>query len=204
GAAATAALPLLAAQADAAVLALLVLSAVAVGFYLPAAWLSARVRGRQRQIREAFPDALDLLLVCVEAGLGLDAAIARVGDELAPIHPVLAQQFMIMGLELRAGRSREDALRGLGERSGLDEVRAFVNLLVQSDRLGTSIGDALRVGADEMRSRRMLRAEEKAHQLPVKLSVPLVLFLLPGLVTVIMLPPAIQVLRVLTPAMSGQ
>jgi len=204
GVAAALTVPLLPPDAETAVLALVVLSGVAFGFYAPAVWLSARVRDRQRQIREAFPDALDLLLVCVEAGLGLDAAIARVGDELAPIHPVLAQQFLIMGLELRAGRSREDALRGLGERSGLDEVNAFVNLLVQSDRLGTSIGDALRVGADEMRTRRMLRAEEKAHQLPVKLSVPLVLFLLPGLVTVIMLPPAIQMLRMLGPAMSGQ
>lgn len=179
------------------------LAALAAGFYLPSVWLDLRIAERARQMRLAFPDALDLLLVCVEAGLGIDAALARVGDEMAGIHPVLAQQFSMVGLELRAGRSREDALVALGERIGLEEVSTFVSLLVQSVRLGTSLGDAVRVGADEMRTNRMLRAERKAHQLPVKLSIPLVLFLLPGLMIVIMLPPAIQFMRTMGPGMGA-
>ncbi|MGQ9364986.1 type II secretion system F family protein [Azospirillum sp. ST 5-10] len=177
-----------------------VLAGAATGAMLPVLWLCERISERTRAVQDAFPDALDLLLVCVEAGLGVDAAMARVGDELLGVHPVMAEQFLMVGLELRAGRSREDALRGFAERIGLDEVTGFVNLLVQSDRLGTSMAEALRVGAEEMRARRMARAEEKAHQLPAKLAVPMVLFLLPGLVTVVLLPALIQFLRFMGPA----
>lgn len=178
---------------------LVVATGAALGALVPVLWLAERISERTRAVQDAFPDALDLLLVCVEAGLGVDAAMARVGDELLGVHPVMAEHFLLVGLELRAGRSREDALRNFADRIGLDAVTGFVNLLVQSDRLGTSMADALRVGADEMRARRMARAEEKAHQLPAKLAIPMVVFLLPGLVTVVLLPPMIQFLRFMAP-----
>ncbi len=174
-----------------------------VGLYLPSFWLSRRIASRQRAIREGFPDALDMMVVCVEAGLGLDAAFNRVGSELVRSHPALATQFALVSLELRAGKSRADALRNLGERVGLDDVTGFVTLLIQSDELGTSISQALTVHADEMRNKRMMRAEELAHKLPVKLTIPLIVFILPCMVTVILLPGIIGVMRVILPALQG-
>jgi tight adherence protein C len=173
------------------------------GLYLPSLWLSHRIASRQQAIAEGFPDALDMLVVCVEAGLGLDAAFNRVGAELTRSHPALATQFALVSLELRAGKSRADALRNLADRIGLDEVNSFVTLMVQSDSLGTSIAQTLTVHADEMRNRRMMRAEEKAHKLPVKLTVPLVVFILPCMMTVILLPGIIGIVRKLLPALSG-
>ncbi len=176
---------------------------LAAGLYLPSAWVSNRIRDRQRAIQESFPDALDMLMVCVEAGLGLDSAFTRVGSQMAAAHPVLAQQFGLVSLELRAGKSREAALRNFAERIGLNEVTSFVVLLIQSDQLGTSVAQTLRVQADEMRVKRMLRAEEKAHMLPVKLSIPLVLCLLPSMVAVAVLPGIIRIIRDLIPALGG-
>ena len=143
------------------------------GLYLPGIWVSSRVDRRQQAIREAFPDALDMMVVCVEAGLGLDAAFTRVGEQIAPAHPILATELGFIALELRAGKTREDSMRNFAKRIGLDEVSSFVTLLLQSDALGTSIGQTLRVHAEEMRAHRMLRAEEMAHKLPVKLTFPL-------------------------------
>ena len=171
------------------------------GLYLPSAFISNRARNRQRAISESFPDALDMLMVCVEAGLGLDSAFTRVGAQMAAAHPVLAEEFALVSLELRAGKSREAAMRNFAERIGTTEITSFVVLLIQSDQLGTSVAQTLRVQAEEMRIKRMLRAEEKAHMLPVKLSIPLVLCLLPAMIAVAVLPGIIRIIRDLLPAL---
>jgi len=175
----------------------------AVGLYLPSLLVRAKADRREREIVNAFPDALDLMLVCVEAGLALEAAFDRVGREMSLSHPLLAEQIGIVVLELRAGRSREDALRRMADRSGADEIRAFATLLIQSTKLGTSVGQTLRVYASEMRERRRMRAEEKAHRLPVLLSIPLVACMLPVMIGVLMLPAVIRVVRTLIPALHG-
>ena len=177
--------------------------ACAVGYYLPYLYVRHRVSERQRKAREGFPDVLDMLLVCVEAGLGLSAAIERVGKEVGRSHPILAEQFGLVGLEMRAGTSRGDALRNLSRRLGVDEVNAFVTLLVQSEALGTSIADSLRVYAKEMRTARLLRAEEMANKLPVKITLPLAFCILPCLIIVIMTPVIIRIARVIFPALGG-
>ena len=177
--------------------------ACVVGYYLPFVYLRNRISERQRKAREGFPDALDMLLVCAEAGLGLSAAIERVGKEIVRSHPILAEQFALVGLESRAGTSRSDALQNLARRLGIDEINAFVTLLVQSETLGTSIADSLRVYAQEMRIGRLLRAEEMANKLPVKIAIPLGIFILPCLIIVIMTPSAIRIVRSLFPVMGG-
>ena len=171
-----------------------------VGFYIPALWVTFRVKDRQQSAREGFPDALDLLLVCVEAGLSLAASLNRVGQEIGTARPLLAQQLKLVALEMQAGKSREQALRNLSERVGIEEVRSLVTLLLQSDALGTSISQSLRVHADEMRKRRLLKAEEQANKLPVKMAFPLVVFILPCLLTVIMTPVIIRIFRAFTAA----
>jgi tight adherence protein C len=177
--------------------------AAALGLYLPNLFVRAKADRRQQEIVNGFPDALDLMLVCVEAGLGLEAAFARVGMEMTSSHPRLAEQLGAVVLELRAGRSREDALRRMADRAGVDEIRAFSTLLVQSTKLGSSIAQTLRVYSSEMRERRRMRAEEKAHRLPVLLSIPLVACMLPVMIGVLMLPAAIRVARAVMPALTG-
>jgi len=179
-----------------------VISAVA-GLYFPSIFIAAKADRRQRDIINGFPDALDLMLVCVEAGLGMDSAFARVGMEMTTSHPKLAEQFGAVVLELRAGRSHEDALRRMADRAGAEEIRAFATLLIQSSKLGSSIAQTLRVYAAEMRERRRMRAEEKAHRLPVLLSLPLVGCMLPVMIGVLMLPAIIRVIRTMVPAMAG-
>ena len=175
----------------------------ALGLYLPAVFIAAKADRRQRDIINGFPDALDLMLVCVEAGLGMDAAFARVGMEMTDSHPRLAEQFGAVVLELRAGRSHEDALRRMADRAGVDEIRAFATLLIQSSKLGSSVAQTLRIYAAEMREKRRMRAEEKANRLPVLLSVPLVGCMLPVMIGVLMLPAVIRVIRQMLPAMNG-
>ncbi len=170
-----------------------IVGAAAAGLYLPDFIISSKAGERRKAILNAFPDALDLLLVCVEAGLGIDASFARVGAEITEAHPLLSELFAALTLELRAGRTREDALKNLGRRSGLTEIAAFVALLNQSARLGSSIAQGLRIYAAEMREARRMRAEEKAHRLPVLLSVPVVVFLLPTMIAVLMLPAVIKI-----------
>jgi len=160
----------------------------AIGLYLPNFFVNNIADKRKKDILNGFPDTLDLLLVCVEAGLGIDACFNRVGSEITSSHPLLAELFAGVSLELRAGRSREDALRNLVRRSGVPQIAAFVTLIIQSDKLGSSISQALKAYAAEMREGRRMRAEEKAHRLPVLLSVPLVAFMLPVMVGVLMLP----------------
>ena len=180
----------------------LIISA-ALGLYVPSLLVRARADRRQRDLINGFPDALDLMLVCVEAGLGLEAAFSRVGMEMTSSHPRLAEQLGAVVLELRAGRSHEDALRRLADRAGAEEIRAFATLLIQSTKLGSSIAQTLRIYASEMRERRRLRAEEKAHRLPVLISIPLVACMLPTMIGVLMLPAAIRVVRAIIPAMGG-
>ena len=184
------------------VYAAVVISALA-GLYLPAVFIAAKADRRQREIINGFPDALDLMLVCVEAGLGMDSAFARVGMEMTASHPRLAEQFGAVVLELRAGRSHEDALRRMADRAGAEEIRAFATLFIQSSKLGSSIAQTLRVYAAEMREHRRMRAEEKAHRLPVLLSIPLVGCMLPVMIGVLMLPAMIRVIRTMMPAMGG-
>ncbi len=177
-------------------IALVVALSGVVGMYLPTVWVSRCIESRQQQCRDGFPDCLDMLLISVEAGLGLDAAINRVGAEIGAAYPVLGEHLQRVGAELRAGQSREGALRGMSDQIGIEEVGSLVTLLIQSDMLGTSIAQALRVHADDMRIKRLLKAEEKAHMLPVKMTVPLILGILPPLVIVILAPGIIRFLRV--------
>ncbi len=142
------------------------------------------------------------MLVCVEAGLGLEAAMDRVGRELAISHPLVSQALGKVVLELRAGMSRADALRRMADDVDVDEIRSFATLLIQSDQLGSSVGQTLRVYAAEMREKRRMRAEEKAHRLPVLLSVPLVACMLPVMIGVLMLPAVVRVVREILPVLS--
>lgn len=177
--------------------------AALLGLYGPTLFIRAKADRRQRLIVNGFPDALDLMLVCVEAGLGLEAAFTRVGMEITISHPLLAEQYGAVVLELRAGRSREDALRRMADRAGVDEIHAFATLLIQSTKLGSSLAQTLRIYAAEMREKRRMRAEEKAHRLPVLLSIPLVACMLPVMIGVLMLPAMIRVVRILVPSLSG-
>jgi tight adherence protein C len=175
----------------------------ALGYFLPNAWLSRRIRNRKREIFESFPDALDLMTVCVEAGLALDAALARVGEEMRLRSRTLADELHLINLEMRAGSSRERALRNLALRTGVEEIDSLVALLVQSDRFGTSVADALRVHSDGLRSKRRLRAEEAAAKVPVKLLFPLLLFIFPALMLVLLGPSFISISKVLFPVLGG-
>ena len=157
--------------------------------------LSSGYEGRSPQrkdaLQRAIPDALDLMVVCVEAGLGLDQAIARVGEEVKRTHPALSDELNLLAMELRTGVSRQEALRNFAHRTDLEEARNLVALLVQTDRFGTSIGQALRVHADAMRTTRRLKAEELAAKLPVKLLFPLIFFIFPSMF-IVLLGPAVS------------
>ncbi len=171
---------------------MILIGAVLLGLYLPGIVVSSRADNRAKEILNGFPDTLDLLLVCLEAGLGIDAAFSRVGSEITTSHPLLARLFGQVSLELRAGRSREAALRMLARKSGVPEITAFTTLIIQSDKLGASVAQSLRIYAAEMREQRRMRAEEKAHRIPVLLSIPLVCFMLPTMIAVLMLPAGIN------------
>jgi tight adherence protein C len=177
--------------------------AALMGLYVPALFVQAKADRRREAIINGCPDSLDLMLVCVEAGLGLEAALDRVGREMAISHPLVSQMLTTATLQLRAGASREVALRKMAEAARVDEIASFATLLIQSDKLGTSIATTLRIYASEMRERRRMRAEEKAHRIPVLISIPLVACMLPVMIGVLMLPAAIRVVRQLLPAMTG-
>jgi tight adherence protein C len=159
--------------------------------------LKSRIADREREYREGFPDLLDLLVASVEAGLSMDAAVGRITGELTRRYPRLAEHLRLLTLELRAGRSRREVWSRLGDRLGIDEAQSFATMLRQSEEMGTSLGDTLRVFADEMRTKRMMRAEEKALALPAKLTVPLILFIFPCLLGVLILPAAFRVSQVM-------
>lgn len=172
-----------------------------VGLLVPTLFVTAKADRRREEITNGFPDCLDLLLVCVEAGLGLEAAMDRVGREMVTSHPLVAKMLSEATLQLRAGANREDALRKMGEKSGVNEIRSFATLLIQSDKLGTSVADTLRVYAVEMREKRRLRAEEKAYRLPVLISIPLVVCMLPVMIGVLMMPGVVRIVREMLPAL---
>lgn len=182
---------------------LIMLTAAGLGYYLPNIFLARRIESRQREIFETFPDATDLMLVCVEAGLGLDAALIRVGEEIRLKSRVLADELHLVTLELRAGSSKERALKNLAMRTGVEQVDALVAMLVQAERFGTSIGESLRVYADELRTKRRLRAEEAAAKIPLKLLFPLIFFIFPSLLLVLLGPAFIQIHRILLPTLGG-
>ena len=171
---------------------LALLAAASLGYVLPDLLLRWQLARRQGALFRAFPDALDLLRVCVQAGLGLDAAIDRVGREMRLASPILSEEWQLTGLELRAGASRAQALRHLAERVGLSEVDALVSMLIQADRFGTRMSEALQVHADALRTQRRLAAEEAAAKLPVKLLIPLVFCIFPALLTVMLGPVGIS------------
>ncbi|QGY38855.1 type II secretion system F family protein [Pseudodesulfovibrio cashew] len=163
----------------------------ALGIYGPQVWLRKRIAKRQLAVANELPDALDLLVVCVESGMGLDQAIERVQNELRESGPIISLEFRLLTLELRAGKARADALRSLSDRVGQDDLSSLASLLVQADIFGISVGRTLRVYSDAMRTKRSQRAEEKAAKLPVLLLLPLVTFILPALFIAIMGPAVI-------------
>ena len=179
------------------------LGSASLGYYLPAVVLDWRIRQRQASILRPFPDALDLLVCCVEAGLGLDAAFRRVAEEMAPAAPLLAQELSLVNHEIAAGVPRADALKRLDSRTGLSEMGSLVSVLVQADRFGTSVAKALRIHAELVRSRRMIAAEEKAAQISPKLTVVMILFILPALMVVLVGPAIINIAKNLLPTLSG-
>jgi tight adherence protein C len=175
----------------------------AVGYYGPNMVLSQLVKARQREIFESFPDALDLMTVCVEAGLGTEAAMMRVADDLQFKSPALADEMRLVNLELRVGGDRDRALRNLAIRTGVEEVDGFVTMISQAERFGISIAGSLRVHAEMLRTRRRQRAEEAAAKIALKLLFPLIFCIFPSLMVVLMGPAMIQIYRVLLPTMSG-
>jgi tight adherence protein C len=177
--------------------------AALLGCYLPNLALWLRLRERKREIFENFPDAADLMLVCVEAGLGLDAALTRVADEMGMSSRALAEELHLTNLEMRAGASRAQSLRNLALRSGIEEIGTFATMLAQSDKFGTSIGESLRVFSEDLRHKRQVRAEEHAAKVPTKMLVPLCLFIFPAIIMVVLGPALIIIVRTIGPILSA-
>jgi tight adherence protein C len=180
------------------------LAAATLGYFLPAIFLSNKLENRRTALLKPFPDALDLLVSSVEAGLGLDAAFRRVAQEIESAAPELARELQLVNHEVAAGLPRIEALRRLDQRTGLEEVNQLVNVLVQAERFGTSVARALRIHGDLVRKKRMLAAEERAAKISPKLTVAMILFILPGLFVVLAGPAFVSVVRTLIPAMSGE
>jgi len=166
-----------------------------LGFYLPDIWLKQITDKRKEKVLKGLPDCMDLLVVCVEAGMGLDSAIKRVGDELNLSYPELSEELNLLNLELRAGKQRRDALNNFAMRTGLTETKSLATLIIQTDKFGTSVAVALKVFSDSFRTQRFQRAEEKAAKLPVSILIPLLLFIFPVLFVVILGPAAINIYR---------
>ena len=183
---------------------LLIVLFAGLGYFLPNVFLERRIAYRKREIFESFPDAMDLIIVCVESGLGLDAALARVGEEMHMISPILGDELHLINLELRAGSSRERALRNLALRTGVEDIDTLVAMLVQSDRFGTSVAQALRVHAENLRTKRRLRAEEAAAKIALKLLFPLIFFIFPSMLLMLLGPALISINRILLPTLAGQ
>jgi tight adherence protein C len=162
---------------------------------LPELWLTWRIRARQHRLRLALPDGLDLLVICVEAGLGLDQALMRVAEELRITHPELSEELQLVNLEMRIGKTRLEALRELGLRTGLEDIKALVAMLIQTERFGTSVAQSLRVHSDDLRTKRRQRAEELAAKTAVKMVPALVFFIFPALMVVILGPAVITIMR---------
>ena len=166
-----------------------------VAWMAPSVVVMRKIRLRQKEIQKALPDALDMLVICVEAGLGLNQALNRVSDEVETMSPVLAEELQIVNLEMRAGTPREDALRNLGERTDVADLRSLATMLIQTDRFGTSIAQALRVHSDTLRTKRRQRAEEAAAKTTIKLVPPLVFFIFPAIFVVVLGPAMLHLMN---------
>jgi tight adherence protein C len=178
---------------------LLIGAGALLGYMAPGQYLARRIRRRKRAIQKGLPNALDLMVVCVESGLGLDQTTLQVAKELEQAHPEICDEFALMNLEMRAGKSRADALHNLADRTGVDDLKKLVAVLVQTDRFGTSIAASLRAHADYMRTMAYQRAEEQASKLPVKLVFPIFFCVLPSLFVVTLSPVITQLVRELIP-----
>jgi tight adherence protein C len=176
-------------------MAVFVLCLAVIGYGLPLRWVKMAINRRKARITEGFPDALDLLTVCVEAGMGLDSAINRVAIEMADTNTPISEEFKMLGMEIRAGRTRRDALKNMAARTDLEDVNSLATLIIQTDKFGTSVGPALRIHADSMRTKRFQRAEEIAAKIPTKLIFPLMFFIFPCLFIVMVAPAVIQAIR---------
>jgi tight adherence protein C len=179
----------------------LVFVAALAGFLLPEAWLVWRVHARQRRLQLSLPDGLDLLVICVEAGLGLDQALLRVSQELRITHSELCDELQLVNTEMRVGKTRIEALRELARRTGLDDLKSLAAMLIQTERFGTSIAQSLRVHSDDLRTKRRQRAEEMSAKTTVKMVPPLVFFIFPALMVVILGPAGLTLMRTLMPAL---
>jgi tight adherence protein C len=176
---------------------LMVIVPGAVGYYIPKYWVNKRLQERQQQIIEGFPDSLDMMLVCVEAGQSLEQSILRVSKELRAGYPALADEFEIVSHEMKAGKEKVQVLKDMSERAGVPDVSSFVTVLIQSATFGTSIAEALRVYASEMRDKRVMRAEEKANVLPTKLTLGTMLFTVPPLLLILIGPSVYDIIQTL-------
>jgi tight adherence protein C len=171
-----------------------------VAFFMPNLWLGSKIKERQAQIERALPDAMDLLVTCVEAGLAIDSAMSRVSEEIGLASELLGAELNLTFLEIQAGVPRPDAFRRLADRTGVEDLRSLSAMLIQTDLFGTSVARALRVHAEGMRIRRMQRAEERAAMVGVKMTIPLILFILPSLVSVLLGPAMVSIFEQLVPA----
>jgi tight adherence protein C len=166
-----------------------------MGWIAPAFYVKRRLKARQKEVQLALADMLDMLVVCVEAGLGLNQAMVRVADEIEHVSTVMSEQLALVNLEMRAGTPRDEALKNFADRTGLADIKSLVSMLVQTDRFGTSVADALRVHSDTMRTKRRQRAEEAAAKTTIKLVFPLVLFVFPAMFVVVIGPSALAIYR---------
>ena len=182
---------------------LLVVLPILLGGLIPDMAISRLVKNRKESLQRGLPDALDLAVVSVEAGLGLDQSLVRIGQELKPVYPALSDELNLYSLEVNAGKKRADALRNLGKRTDVDDIKSFVTVLIQTDRFGTSISQSLRVFADTMRTKRRQRAEEHAAKMNIKMIPPLVFFIFPAIFVVVLGPGIIAIIRHLLPGLSG-
>jgi tight adherence protein C len=179
------------------------ISVAGVMFYLPDLVLYFIGKSRKEQIFLGLPDALDLMVVCVEAGLGLDQAMRKVAEEMKRTYPIISEEFNLSNFQLQVGKTRSDVLHELGERSGVDDLRQLAAILIQADKFGSSVAQALRVQSESMRTRRRQLAEEKAAKTAVKLIFPLVIFIFPGIFVILVGPAAITMIRQMFPMMGG-
>jgi tight adherence protein C len=180
---------------------LVLLFALVAGVFLPEMWLLWRIKARQERLRQGLPDGLDLLVICVEVGLGLDQALLRVAQELRIVHRELSEELQLVNLEMRVGKSRIEALKELARRTGSEDIKSLVGMLVQTERFGTSVAQSLRIHSDELRTKRRQRAEEMSAKTTVKMVGPLVFFIFPALIAVILGPAMIALMRQLMPGL---
>ena len=173
-----------------------------IGYLIPKYWVTKRQQQRQQEIEEGFPDSLDMMLTCVEAGQSLDQAIIRVSKEIRASYPALSEEFEIVSHQIKAGRDKPSVLNEMAERCGVQDISSFVTVLVQSQSFGTSIADALRVYAGEMRDKRVMRAEEKANKLPTKMTLATMMLTVPPLLIILVGPSVLGIMELFT--MAGQ